>query len=70
MLNALAVAKIAKKHDKHSALALSETILAYLRSQSLYTSRNLAATFTHAQCIASEILTATTAMTPPTLDYS
>ena len=70
MLNSLAVTKISKKHDKHSPLKLSPPILAFLTSQSFYTSRDLAKTFTHAQCIASEILTALAQATPQTVDYT
>ena len=70
VLTSLAVTKISKKHDKHSALKLSPSILAYATSQSFYTSRVLAKTFTHAQCIVSEILTALTQATPLTEDYT
>ena len=70
MLNSLAVTKISKKHDKHSTINLSAPILALVQTQAFYTSRQLAATFTHAQCIASEILTAATQMTPPSVDYT
>ena len=70
VLNALAVTKICKKHDKHSVVALSSPVLTFVHSQSFYTSRHLAATFTHAQCIASEILTAATESKPPSVDYT
>ena len=70
VLNSLAVTKICKKHDKHSAVKLSPPILALVTSQAFYTSRTLAATFTHAQCIATEILTAVTQAKPPSIDYT
>jgi hypothetical protein len=70
VLNSLAVTKISKKHDKHSALKLSPPILALVRDQGFYASRHLAATFTHAQCIASEIMTAAMDATPQQDDYT
>ena len=47
-----------KKHDKQSCLSLREAITAFVGNQSFYTSTLLASTFTHAQCIASEVLAA------------
>merc|ERR1719364_611719 len=41
-----------------------------VQSQSFYTSRNLAKTFTHAQCIASEIMAAAKEGAPPPDDYT
>ena len=60
MLNYLAVTKIVKKHDKQSALRLREGIINFVASQPFYTSTQLARTFTHAQCLASEIIAAAT----------
>jgi hypothetical protein len=60
MLNYLAVTKIVKKHDKQSALRLREGIINFVASQPFYTSTQLARTFTHAQCLASEIIVAAT----------
>lgn len=60
MLNYLAVTKIVKKHDKQSALRLREGIINFVASQPFYTSTQLARTFTHAQCLASEIIAAST----------
>ena len=70
VLNSLAVTKICKKHDKYSALKLSTTVLALVTAKVFYTSTRLATTFTHAQCIASEILTAATSITPQSADYT
>ncbi|KAL1528989.1 hypothetical protein AB1Y20_010310 [Prymnesium parvum] len=70
VINSLAVTKISKKHDKHSSLALRETIVAYMAKQSFYTSTRLASTFTHAQCIASDVIAAVTTATPHSADYS
>ena len=70
VLNSLAVVKITKKHDKLSPVKLSGTITDFLKLRSFYTSRRLAATFTHSQCIASEIITAATNVKPETVDYT
>ena len=72
MLNYLAVAKIVKKHDKLSPLRLREAFATLVTLQPFYTSTQLAATFTHAQCIAAELLSAASgaAMAPESADYS
>uniref|UniRef100_A0A7S3BP58 RING-type domain-containing protein n=1 Tax=Haptolina ericina TaxID=156174 RepID=A0A7S3BP58_9EUKA len=70
ILNSLAVAKIIKKHDKLSSLLLREVIMARVSQQPFYMSTRLAATFTHAQCIASDIISAATMVTPDCQDYT
>eukprot|EP00316_Scyphosphaera_apsteinii_P011359 CAMPEP_0119314852 /NCGR_PEP_ID=MMETSP1333-20130426/34064_1 /TAXON_ID=418940 /ORGANISM="Scyphosphaera apsteinii, Strain RCC1455" /LENGTH=706 /DNA_ID=CAMNT_0007320051 /DNA_START=64 /DNA_END=2184 /DNA_ORIENTATION=- len=71
-LNYLAVTKIVKKHDKLSSLRLREGIVNFVSQQSFYTSTVLAVTFTHAQCVASEIVAAITAssVVAQSVDYS
>mmetsp|Transcript_32567 Transcript_32567/g.107694 ORF Transcript_32567/g.107694 Transcript_32567/m.107694 type:complete len:592 (-) Transcript_32567:240-2015(-) len=56
VLNYLAAAKIVKKHDKHSSISLRESVMKFVGSLPFYQSRLLASSFTHAQCIASEIV--------------
>lgn len=70
VLNSLAVTKLLKKHDKYSSIKLSTTVLDFVKAQSFTTSRRLAATFTHAQCIASEIISAVTTASPDFEDYT
>ena len=53
-INYLAVVKIVKKHDKHSPLQLKEAFAELVTMQPFYTSTQLAATFTHAQCLEAE----------------
>ena len=52
------MAKIVKKHDKLSPLRLREAFATLVTVQPFYTSTQLAATFTHAQCIQAELLSA------------
>ena len=47
-----------KKHDKLSPLRLREAFATLVTVQPFYTSTQLAATFTHAQCIQAELLSA------------
>ena len=70
VLNSLAITKIVKKHDKFSLVKLSTAILGFVKTQAFTTSRSLATTFTHAQLVASEVITAATATKPDTDDYT
>lgn len=72
MLNYLAVVKIVKKHDKNSPLRLREAFATLVTVQPFYTSTQLAATFTHAQCIQAELISAASdaTMAPERSDYS
>ena len=73
VLNSLAVSKIIKKHDKHSVLKLTQPVLNVMASQGFHMSRgagSLAATFTHAQCVASEIIKVAARSRPDTADYT
>ena len=60
VFNYLAVTKIVKKHDKLSLLTLQSGVTNYVAQQPFYTSTLLASTFTHAQCIASEVIASAT----------
>lgn len=60
VLNYLAVTKIVKKHDKLSKIRLRDAVVPSVELQPFYKSTRLASTFTHAQCIASEIVAAAT----------
>ena len=68
VLNHLAVTKILKKHDKNSRIRLRGAVLPFVTGkdenagpgQAFYTSTALATAFTHAQCVASEIVAALT----------
>ena len=54
-----------KKHDKLSPLRLREAFATLVTVQPFYTSTQLAATFTHAQCIQVELLSAASGAHPP-----
>lgn len=71
-INYLAVVKIVKKHDKHSPLQLKEAFAELVATQPFYTSTQLAATFTHAQCLEAELISAASgsAMSPERADYT
>ena len=76
VLNHLAVTKILKKHDKNSRIRLRGAVLPFVTGkdenagpgQPFYTSTALATAFTHAQCVASEIVAALTSSSVATSD--
>ena len=57
--------KIVKKHDKHSPLHLKEAFAELVTTQPFYTSTQLAATFTHAQCLEAELISVASGAPPP-----
>ena len=70
VINSLAIRKIVKKHDKCSPIKLLPNVLDFVKTRAFTMSRRLATTFTHAQCIANEIIAAGTHMKPELDDYT